>query len=54
MIHNINNGLEQKLIFFYRAMAEMINLPSYNIFNFMKRYCFQEKRGNAYVIGSRD
>ena len=40
--------------FFYRALAEIINLPSWNIFNFMKRYYFQEKRGNGYVIGLRD
>ena len=40
--------------FFYRAMAEIINLPFWNIFNFMKRYYFQEKRGNGYIIGSRD
>ena len=53
MIHNISNGLQQKLIF-YRAMAEIINLPFWNIFNFMKRYYFQEKRGNGYIIGSRD
>ena len=31
-------------------MAEIINLPSWNIFNFMKRYYFQEKRGNGFVI----
>ena len=43
-----------KTDFFYRAMAEIINLPSWNIFNFMKRYYFQEKRGNGFVIGSRD
>ena len=35
-------------------MAQIINLLSYNIFNFMKRCYFQEKRGNGYVIGSRD
>ena len=43
-----------KTFFFYRALAEIINLPSWNIFNFMKRYYFQEKRGNGYVIGLRD
>ena len=35
-------------------MAEIINMPSFDIFHFMKRYYFQEKRGNGYVIGSRD
>ena len=35
-------------------MAEIINLSFWNIFNFMKRYYFQEKRGNCYIIGSRD
>ena len=49
MIRNINNGFQQKLI-----LAEIINLPSWNIYNLMKRYYFQEKRANGYVIGSRD
>ena len=40
--------------FFYREMAEIINLPPWNIFNFMKRYYFQEKKGNIYVIDWRD
>ena len=35
-------------------MAQIIHLPSWNTFSFMKRYYFQEKRGNDYVIGSRD
>ena len=43
-----------KTDFFYRAMAEIINLPSWNIFHFMKRYYFQEKRGNVYLIGTRE
>ena len=54
MIHNISNGLQQKLIFFYRATAEIINLISWNIFHFMKIYYFQEKRRNVYVIGTRE
>ena len=33
-----------KTVFFYRALAEIINLPSWNIFNFMKKYYFQEKK----------
>ena len=49
MIHIISNGLQKNWLF-YRAMAEIINLPSWNIFNFMKRYYFQEKRGNGFVI----
>ena len=35
-------------------MAEIINLSSWNIFHFMKSYYYQGKRGNGYVIGTRE
>ena len=40
--------------FFYRVMAEIINENSFDFLKVMKKYNFQEKRGNGYVIGSRD
>ena len=40
--------------FFYRAMAEIINENSFDLLKVMKKYYFQEKKGNGYVIGSRD
>ena len=35
-------------------MAEIINENSFDLLKVMKKYYFQEKRGNGYVIGSRD
>ena len=40
--------------FFYRAIAEIINENSFDLLKVMKKYYYQEKRGNGYVIGSRD
>ena len=35
-------------------MAEIIHENSFDLLKVMKKYYFQEKRGNGYVIGSRD
>ena len=35
-------------------MPEIINENSFDLLKVMKKYYFQEKRGNGYVIGSRD
>ena len=35
-------------------MAEIIDENSFDLLKVMKKYYFQEKRGNGYVIGSRD
>ena len=40
--------------FFYRVMAEIINENSFDFLKVMKKYNFQEKRGNGYVIDPRD
>ena len=35
-------------------MPEIINENSFDLLKVMKKYYFQEKRGNGYVISSRD
>ena len=35
-------------------MAEITNENFFDLLKAMKKYYFQEKRGNGYVIGSRD
>ena len=35
-------------------MAEIINENSFDLLKVMKKFYFQEKRGNGYVTASRD